>query len=114
MNHQLENAVSHQAVVQGGRAAAPLKSGPGLWEERAGVSETSGTTEGFFQRKKKGRKRIQLMDGDIHSTFYKKTKHCNRMVPANRATVAGTPSSGTCEGKSQAGPTAALKPGQGD
>lgn len=30
VNHQLENAVPHQAVVQGGRAAAPLEPGPGL------------------------------------------------------------------------------------
>lgn len=73
MNHQLENAVSHQAVVQGGRAAAPLKSGPGLWEERAGVSETSGTTGGFVQRKK--REKIYTNNGWVHSQHHlKKTK----------------------------------------
>lgn len=78
MNHQLENAVPHQAVVQGGRAAAPLKPGPGLREERAGVSETSGTT-GFFKRKKKEENIIQLMDGDGNSG-----KKFNHSVPMHR------------------------------
>lgn len=52
MNHQLENAVPHQAVVQGGGAAAPLKPRPGLREEKAGVSDTSGTVIGALQKKK--------------------------------------------------------------
>lgn len=33
MDHQLEDAVPHQAVVQGGGASAPLKAGLGLQEE---------------------------------------------------------------------------------
>lgn len=37
MNHQLENAVPHQAVVQGGRTAAPLKPRPGLGGDEQGV-----------------------------------------------------------------------------
>lgn len=30
MNHQLENAVPHQAVVQGGGTTPPLEAGPCL------------------------------------------------------------------------------------
>lgn len=41
MNHQLENAVPHQAVVQGGGTTPPLKPRPGLWEEKQGVNQTS-------------------------------------------------------------------------
>lgn len=73
MNHQLENAVPHQAVVQGGRAAAPLKPGPGLREERAGVSETSGTTAGLF-RKKGRREKINAMNGWGHSQHHLNNK----------------------------------------
>lgn len=41
MNHQLEDAVPHQAVVQGGGTAPSLQPGPCLREKRQGVSKTS-------------------------------------------------------------------------
>lgn len=77
MNHQLENAVPHQAVVQGGGAAAPLKPRPGLREEKAGVSDTSGTVIGTLQKKNEKKKKHKEWVGTF---IYVIQKHSDSTV----------------------------------